>query len=359
MSNRSFRISSIRLLLVGVMVLSGLAIGWCQTADLEARLTDVTDPALRRVLSNSVKAGLISTNDDFDLAIRQHNQRGRNNPAISTPRGSEAAAKISQLAAKLPSIDRDAMKVTMVFGQGGKLFAKLNGSVPSSYDATVALCKKFNPANGTYDSPQISKNIDQYLQTLTNDPCMQYALQVTNTSMTELKNNWFGRGNGFEHVFNGEAKGKSVGGYHFWYKFYVEEAQGDTKFIKQMGSNDPCMFTGTFNWDPDGAGPMPNCTKKKGGFTVGNSAAVILALGHIAIETARSVTGTTPSALNFQANINGKNYNWQLYTMNDSIRSLYPIVGAPHENFSTGEQMIREFYDLEEGMGVPAGATVH
>lgn len=284
----------------------------------------------------------ISRNTEFEPALsRARIQRSGNQ------HGSGLSAEISKACAGLAKLDRDATAGIVLDGKK-HLFATFAGQFPSSYQATIKLAGCFDPKVGTPELKKNSKEINAYLSSIGNDPIIQHALKITNTSIEDLKMNWFGTGAGFEHVICGEMKSSSVSGYHWWYKFYADDLAGRAKIQGSIDhADDAGIYTGRFTWDPDGSGPLPTLKKSKGGFTIGNSAQALLALGHIAIETARRNGGNAPSAIQFDANINGHVYTWQLYTFDNTIRSLYPICGSG-DTASDNEGINAEYYDLEE-----------
>ncbi len=329
----------------------------------DSQLDNIADSSLKQTLRNSIIAGLIENQHDFDLAVFQAEAAAnRNNPVSFSAYGNRDTASVAdeirRISAAIPGLDRDAMKVTKnpKYKTGENyLFEDVTSSLPRSYEASVELCELFNPKNGTNDAPRLAKEIDTYLESIKNDPVIKHALTSTGTTMDDLKKNWFGSGLGFEHVVAGELNGKKVSGYHFWFKFYHDERAGNTQ-IRAVTADvgNPKAFTGSFYWDPDGEdGPLPNGYKSIGGFSIGNSVQAILALGHIAMEVSRK-NGSIPGALRFRANINGAESYWQLYTMNGNIRSLYPIK-------DTRTQSIDEYFELERELVDTAhsGETLH
>ncbi|MFZ2957292.1 MAG: hypothetical protein WA705_10420 [Candidatus Ozemobacteraceae bacterium] len=314
---------------------------WAESApEWSELLSGIRENDLRQTLQNSISVGLISNRIEFESALsRARVQRGGDQPGIS--------GEISKACAGLAQLDRDAVS-HIAFDGKNHLFTRFDSPVPPSYQAAINLAGCFDPKVGTPELKKNSKEINAYLASIENDPVIQHALKVTNTSIEDLKMNWFGPGAGFEHVICGEMKSTTVSGYHWWYKFYSDEMAGRIKIqgsIDHAGDNG--IYTGRFTWDPDGNGPLPTLKKSKGGFTIGNSAQVMLALGHIAIETARRNGGHAPSAIQFDANINGHAYTWQLYTFEDTIRSLYPICGSG-DTASDNDRIDALYFDLEE-----------
>ena len=298
------------------------------------QLAAIEDAGLRQTLENSIAAGLIESDHDFRSAVSRAEAIANNgSPILFSAYGSsrnvtEIRKQILELSAPITNLDRDAIKVEKNEKYNkGQLFKDYSGEIPVSYKNALALCEKFNPKAGTNDASRLDKDIDAFLATLKNDPVIMHALKVTNTTMEDLKSNWFGSGLGFEHVIAGETKGSKVSGFHWWYRFYDAERRGRADVLSSVaGMGNQKIYTGSFVWDPDGDGPLGEAKKPKGGFSNGHSVQALLALGHIAIETARSM-GTVPGALTFNASVNGQEFNWQLYTMGGTIRSLYPMTG--------------------------------
>jgi hypothetical protein len=340
-----------------LLAVSPMAAG--AASDFSELLNAISEPELRQTLEKSISAGLIETPAEFQVVLsRARSRRGGN----QNGGGSGLGREISKACAGLAQLDRDAVSGVIVNGRT-TLFSRFNGAIPQSYAETIKLAACFNPKVGTPELKTNSKEINAYLASIEKDPVIQHALKVTNTSIEDFKMNWFGSGAGFEHVICGEMKSTSVSGYHWWYKFYSDELAGRAKIqgsVDHVG--DVGIYTGRFTWDPDGNGPLPTLKKNKGGFTIGNSAQVLLAMGHIAIETARRNGGKAPSAIQFDANINGHAYTWQLYTFGDTIRSLYPICGSGDTAFDN-DRSDAMYYDLEEdclrGLFGEGSLTIH
>ncbi|HQG29806.1 MAG TPA: hypothetical protein PLY73_14730 [Candidatus Ozemobacteraceae bacterium] len=320
--------------------------------DWKSRLAGIQDASLKRTLENSIAAGLIVDDADFETAVARAETRFRSqNPtSCSSVRagGNTEAIRdaIAKAAAPIPALDRDAVDVKKNEGLRTNLFKPITDKVPASYETAYRLAVQFDPRVGTDDSTRLGKEIDAYLASIANDPVIKQALSSTGTTLSDLKRNWFGSGAGFEHVICGEIKGTGVSGYHWWYKFYRDEQNGIAKYVSTLdNAGSEFAYTGAFTWDPDGSGPLPNAKKKKGGFTVGCSAQALLALGHIAIESARKF-GSVPGALTFDAAVNGRTFTWQLYTMGGTIRSLYPMGGKGFE--ADENRVAEEYFELEQ-----------
>jgi poly(U)-specific endoribonuclease len=237
------------------------------------------------------------------------------------------ASSITSITKTLPQMDSALIKTDLnEHSKGGMLFQNITSAIPETYKKTLELCKKFNPQNKTNDHKRLSSDIDEYLEYMAKTEPVKYALKITDSTIKDLKDNWFGAGLGFEHVFAGEVKGSSVSGYHFWYTFYEDERNNSAWYGRTLeGFDDPCIFTGQFQWDPDGNGnKFKKAYKRKGGFVTQSSPESILALGHIALEVAKK--NNCPSAFKFRASVNDGVYLWQVFTVGRSIRSLYPMV---------------------------------
>lgn len=331
-----------------LLVMNTTALFSADLSQFSSKLNAITDVKLQTTLKNSILAGLIETQEDFESAVTRAESAINSNSAEFYSAYSRSidlnslGSKITSLANPIKKLDKDAIKVIKNECDDAKyLFQNINGNLPASYKATMDLCRKFDPRVNTNEYKRNKPAVDAYFNRIKNDPCIEYALSVTNTTLNQMKENWFGLGDGFEHVIAGEIKGKGVSGYHWWYKFYIDERNGDAEAITALGGiGNPRIYTGKFSWDPDGNGPLRRCIKPKGGFSIANSAQSLIALGHIAFETMKKNTGgKIYNSLQFNADINGETFKWQMYTLHGSIRSLYPIAS----NAST-----KIYYELEE-----------
>lgn len=238
--------------------------------------------------------------------------------------------------------------------RGAKLFVDLAGdtALHPSYDATYDFCQQFDPYNKT-DSEVSDEAIDTYLETVMDTGPILEAFFVTGRDTKEdLKKAWFRGGRGFEHIICGETgKGSKLGGYHFWYLHYRYEREGRAEYLGADYGNIPVadgiadtrIATGKMSFDPDGpGGRRPLVKKPRGGFTVGNSVAAMLAAGHLAaygnklqIRAMATPAETLPEVVGvelmgaaegvFHANLNGKTYPWTFHKVGQhSVRTLWP-----------------------------------
>lgn len=180
-----------------------------------------------------------------------------------------------------------------------------------------------------------------------------YIAEETGTTISRdrmyatLTEQWFRRFNqggdrdlsGFEHVFVGEQEGPKVQGYHFWYKYHLDDGLArevppatfpgldPDRIIYVRGlyengqENFPESVTISFKWmAPDyDAGQLRPLTKPIGGFFVGCSVEGLLALG-----TVRAHRGARAPK---EAVINGARYDLKLFLdpSERHIRTFYPV----------------------------------
>lgn len=148
---------------------------------------------------------------------------------------------------------------------------------------------------------------------------------------------------GFEHVFVGEHQDAKVQGYHFWYKYYLDDGLASTidrnrfpgfksdRIVYLRGQygdgqeNFPESVTLSFKWEaPDyDRKALRPLTKPKGGFFVGCSVEGLMAIGAV-----RAHLGARAPK---EAVINGARYDLKLFRSdnNQNIRTFYPVYLGP------------------------------
>lgn len=148
---------------------------------------------------------------------------------------------------------------------------------------------------------------------------------------------------GFEHVFVGEQEGPKVQGYHFWYKYYLDDGLAsqidrnrlpgfrDDRIVYLRGQYKdgqelfPESVTISYRWDaPDyEAGAIRPLTKPIGGFFVGCSVEGLMAMG--AVRAHRGARAPK------EAVINGARYDMKLFLDQSerSVRTFYPAYLGP------------------------------
>lgn len=225
--------------------------------------------------------------------------------------------------------------------------------IPEEKMSTYRLAEKlFNnytldqtkPENNTVDE---DREIQEFLEAIVNSKPMtvarKYIAHHSGQNITEdvwwdtVQRIWFeqfdsGRNkdlSGFEHVVVGEQKGGKVQGYHFWYKYYLDEHflfnndefdLIDFKGLKGQRETSPEIVTLSYTWrafDFERRAFRP-LTKPIGGFWVGPSIEGLMAMGTIRFF---------PDAfIPKKALINKVEYNLQLFrnSNNRCMRTFYP-----------------------------------
>jgi hypothetical protein len=241
--------------------------------------------------------------------------------------------------------------------------------IPESKRRTYDLCRylfdnyALPERDEEIETPREREEIHDLVHAIVDTAPMQvareYIAQATGTSLTRerwyntIMEMWFRRFSmggdpaltGFEHVVVGEQEGPRAQGYHFWYKYYLDDGfadQTDSPSVEFPGLTDdriiylgsklsagqaqfPESVTISYKWHaPDyDRGAMRPLTKKIGGFFVGCSIEGLLALGSV-----RAHLGARAPK---EAVINGARYNLKVYrsSNNRHVRTFYPVfIGA-------------------------------
>ena len=168
---------------------------------------------------------------------------------------------------------------------------------------------------------------------------------------TTLVEHWFRRFSasgdpalsGFEHVFVGEQEQGKVQGYHFWYKYWLDDGfageidrtrfpgfkDDRIQYLKSLAGEGqeafPELVTISYRWDaPDyDRDALRPLFKKIGGFFVGCSVEGLMAMG-----TVRAHLGARAPK---EAVINGARYDLKVFRSDDNqhIRTFYPVYLGP------------------------------
>ncbi|HEV3051527.1 MAG TPA: hypothetical protein VGX50_14580 [Longimicrobium sp.] len=204
------------------------------------------------------------------------------------------------------------------------------------------------------DTPEEQAEVQAFLQAIHRTPPMEvareYAARQTGRPIgydewwAIVERVWFERssmgGNvdlsGFEHTMVGEQKQGKLGGYHFWYKYYLDEnfvrAPGaptedliDFKVWKHGTEDTPDVVTLSYVWrafDYE-AGQYRKLTKPTGGFWVGPSAEGLLAMGAIRFLGEMNAPR--------EAVINGHRYKLSVHAGGNprNLRAFYPEYVGP------------------------------
>ena len=230
-----------------------------------------------------------------------------------------------------------------------------------TYDLCRALFDNYalSERDEDLDTAQEREEIHNMLQAMVDSAPMRvardYVASQTGTSVTRerwyntLMDHWFRRFrqsgdphlSGFEHVVVGEQEGSKAQGYHFWYKYYLDDGFAhqldgrresfpglNNDRIAYLGSKQtthqaqfPESVTIAYRWhapDYDRQAIRP-LTKKIGGFFVGCSVEGLLALGSVRAH----VGAQAPK----EAVINGAKYSLKVFRNqnNRHIRTFYPV----------------------------------
>jgi poly(U)-specific endoribonuclease len=241
--------------------------------------------------------------------------------------------------------------------------------IPGSKSHTYDLCRHLfdnyalSERDVEIETPEEREEIHNLVQAMVDTAPMEvareYVAQATGTSLSRerwyntLMEMWFRRFSmggdphlsGFEHVIVGEQEGAKAQGYHFWYKYYLDDgfarqvdgAAGnfpgltDDRIVylgsKQEASQAqfPQCVTISYRWDaPDyDREQIRPLTKPIGGFFVGCSVEGLLALG-----TVRAHIGARAPK---EAVIDGARYSLKVYRSNNNrhVRTFYPVFLGP------------------------------
>ena len=272
----------------------------------------------------------------------------------------------SGIPAILPDGDRDeAVGYVVVEEQGENadhvIFPEVK--IPDSKIKTYRLCETLlnNYALSQTQPedivPEEIEEVQTFLETILNSPPMLVAReyvrgQIGQTIANErwyqiLHDIWFRRFTtssgrdltGFEHVIVGEQKGSKIGGYHFWYKYYLDDIIGflgsdDIDYVgtrydgrnKSSGRRTtqgvlvPEVVTLAYKWDAYDyeARTRRPLFKPIGGFWVGCSIEGLMALGTVRCY----IEARAPK----ETIINNAKYALRVYRSPDdrSMRTFYP-----------------------------------
>ncbi len=237
--------------------------------------------------------------------------------------------------------------------------------IPERKMQTYDLCRKlFNNYNlpepmPEFDTPEERKEVHDFvtaiIETEPMDVARAYVARETGTTITKerwyntIVEMWFRRFSsggdpelsGFEHIVVGEQEKSKVQGYHFWWKYYLDDGfarRGDDNApdfpglvddrISYHGSKQkagqilfPESVTISYRWHaPDyEEGAVRPLFKKIGGFFVGCSVEGLMALG-----TVRAHKGVRAPRVGV---IEGARYDMKLFHSpnGQNIRTFYPI----------------------------------
>lgn len=248
--------------------------------------------------------------------------------------------------------------------------------IPDSKRRTYDLCRELfdnfalPERDEENDTPEEREEVHDLVHAMVDTAPMQvareYVAQTTGTSITRerwyntLMEMWFRRFSqggdphlsGFEHVVVGEQEGAKVKGYHFWYKYYLDDGfahmvdDAQTHFpglvddrIVYLGTKQrdtqaqfPESITISYRWhapdyDRESLRPL---TKPIGGFFVGCSVEGLLAIGSV-----RAHLGARAPK---HGVINGAKYDLMMFRSDNNrhVRTFYPSFTGPADSDNGG-----------------------
>lgn len=249
-------------------------------------------------------------------------------------------------------------------------------NIPTSKLRTYDLCRQLfenyalDQQDMEVETPEEREEIHNLLQAIVDTPPMQVARTYVESQIgtTVSKERWystllelwfrrFTQASGsdlsaFEHIIVGEQKGSKVGGYHFWYKYYLDDGftrqvpdardkfpglkDDNIIYLASKASDSQLSFpesvTISYRWKaPDyEAQQLRPLTKPTGGFFVGCSIEGLMAIG-----TVRAHVGARAPK---EAVINGARYDLKVFRSDDNknLRTFYPVfLGAAGEIIDT------------------------
>lgn len=236
-----------------------------------------------------------------------------------------------------------------------------------TYDRVLALFDNYalDEQDTETETPEERQEVHDLLEAVIDTPPMLVAREyVANATGTQIsRERWYGvllehwfrmfsQGGdpaltGFEHVFVGEQEGPKVQGYHFWFKYFLDDGLASkidrqrfpgfrddriiyVRGLYENGQEDfPESVTISYGWQaPDyerwtseenAEDVIRRLTKPKGGFFVGCSVEGLMAMGSV-----RAHLGARAPK---EAIINGGRYELAVFrSQNDQhIRTFYPM----------------------------------
>jgi len=242
----------------------------------------------------------------------------------------------------------------------------------TTYDLVTKLFNNYSlpEPRPELETPQERQEVHNFVSAIVETAPMQvardYIARQTGTTVSNKRwyntiiEMWFRRFSsggdpglsGFEHVVVGEQEKGNIQGYHFWWKYYLDDGYADmidngiTGFegltddrITYHGSKNkvgqmsfPESVTISYKWTaPDyETKEIRSLFKKIGGFFVGCSVEGLIAMG-----TVRAHLGAKAPHV---AIIEGARYDMKLYRSpnNQHIRTFYPIFQGPADNVDGG-----------------------
>ena len=197
----------------------------------------------------------------------------------------------------------------------------------ATYQAVKVLFDNYHVKNGDPEddlgsNPQEDQEIKAFLDAVIATQVIERAREIANTrglhpsggqfsksafrellkkQWFELFTNHFSSPNpdcsGFEHVFVGDYSGNTIGGHHFWWKFFLDQEvmAADSlghKYLGPMGEDYRWLATFRMEWKPEPGVRLINPPQK--GFFVGCSPELMLAYGTLGLLSEKKNDGAHP-----------------------------------------------------------------
>ena len=290
--------------------------------------------------------------DNIFQEIWDADQRGNGIPALRPGEDKDEARGYVVVDERATAVDSEHQVLSKVF-------------IPSAKQETYQLCERIfdNYALERAAREQVSQTETQeeldFIDAILPTPPIEKAREFLESSLdltisqnlmaAMIKETWFDMGpagsqrdaSGFEHVFVGEQSSKAtgIGGYHFWYKYHLDD--GGQSVITGDDMQDRIQYLGTkyggaqepgkgvlvpevvtlqLTWNAplgDGSQNTRQLDKPIGGFFVGCSPEGLIALGLVRARTKS----------NKITRINGAEYQLDLHRLDNNrnaIRTFFP-----------------------------------
>lgn len=272
-----------------------------------------------------------------------------------------------------PTLNYDDIETQEYQNDGGVLVSLLSNANPehkllsnliiperklNTYNSSKLLFNNYTldqtkPENNTLEE---NKEIEDFINLIIDTEPIKYAADIMDIQSKDelvalIFSAWFkqfndGKGkdlSGFEHIIVGEQKGGKVNGYHFLYKYYLDDNFGlidsdDIYYIGPVNSNNKKKSKNNYKPDSSNAFNFPEIAtigykwnafdyenevhrmliKPIGGFFNGCSIELLIALGLIRLQI------NTKSYID---SLNGASYDIIMYSGDNgnSLRTLYPV----------------------------------
>ncbi len=315
-----------------------------------------------------ISTGEAETNSPADIFVELWNLDQRHNGLSVTLRGSQGAWEDENADIRLdeqqqslnPNNDNAPLPLLVIHNS-----SKLNSP---TYQTVKELFDNYNAdevddedelgSNHTEDS-ELGNFLDAVMATEVMNGCLIHINEqdlhsgrqdITAAEFRELlKHQWFelytnhfstpkDNCSGFEHVFVGDHNGSTIGGHHFWWKYFRDQEAGTAdslghKYNGPQGDRYRWLATFRMRWIPEAGTTLINPEQK--GFFVGSSPELMLAYGTLGLLMEKKNDGAHPVVT-----LDGGRFDLTVHASTlrgsgdpderrgDQIRSVFPILRA-------------------------------